>query len=341
MPSGKMSASLPAPYSIRSMLLPTFDPMPSAEAVGVGAFGQIDVDVRVMHGARRVRDDLHPLDVAIFGELRIDDLFGNEVRALGGNLEALLHADDQIGLAVGPLGGRGEDPRRRRVGAPALGRAAIDPRADRRDLLHRTATGRRGIRRCCDRCATAASRARDLLLDRARPRPHLLVGHQRHRRGRARMMALLTGPLEDRQDVLGERGGWLTGGRRSAALRLHGRAGRTAAARGERQPRQARTATGTIRPPALRVREIGLLYTRHGHVANEERRTKNRRNGRTADTDWNVRERRRGRRSVRRSAFPLVLRSRSSFRLVLRSSARPASARRSGTSRSTRSMTAF
>ena len=50
-----------------------------AQAVGVGAFGQIDVDVRVVHGPPRVGNDLHPLHVAILGQAGIDVLFGNEV----------------------------------------------------------------------------------------------------------------------------------------------------------------------------------------------------------------------------------------------------------------------
>ena len=41
--------------------------------------------------------------------------------------------------------------------------------------------------------------------DRARPRPRLLVGEQRHRRHRPWPMAALAGPLKDGRDVLGER----------------------------------------------------------------------------------------------------------------------------------------
>ena len=52
-----------------------------AEAVTIDAFRQIDIDVRMMHGAPRVRNDLHPLDVAILGQAGIDVLFGNEVGA--------------------------------------------------------------------------------------------------------------------------------------------------------------------------------------------------------------------------------------------------------------------
>ena len=45
----------------------------------------------------------------------------------------------------------------------------------------------------------------DALLDRARPGTRVLVGQQRHRRDRARPVAVLAGFLEDRRDVPGER----------------------------------------------------------------------------------------------------------------------------------------
>ncbi len=43
---------------------------------------------------------------------------------------------------------------------------------------------------------------RDALFDRTRPRTRLLIRHQRHRRGGARMMAGLAALLQDRSDVL-------------------------------------------------------------------------------------------------------------------------------------------
>src|SRR6266516_6908101 len=42
----------------------------------------------------------------------------------------------------------------------------------------------------------------DLLLDRLGPRPRLLVGHQRHRRKRARPVTHLTAILQDRRYIL-------------------------------------------------------------------------------------------------------------------------------------------
>jgi hypothetical protein len=53
---------------MRSIELPTFDPHAETQAVGIGALGQIDIDVGVMHGLPRIGNDLDPLHVAIFGE---------------------------------------------------------------------------------------------------------------------------------------------------------------------------------------------------------------------------------------------------------------------------------
>ena len=73
------------------------------QAAGIDAFGMIHIHMRVMHGAVRVRDDLHPFHITVFSQARVDMFFGNEVGAVGRNLEALRHANDQVGLAVSPL----------------------------------------------------------------------------------------------------------------------------------------------------------------------------------------------------------------------------------------------
>ena len=145
------------------------------------------------------------------------------------NLEALRHADDEIGLAVGPFGARRETPsaaaRRRRL--PSR-RAAIDPRRDRR---HFGVAQRRIVGVLADAAIDVPRRhlaVGDLGLDRARPWPHFGERHQRHRRRRAGTMAALAGALHDRQHVLGEcrrrrRRGWrlalwaATGWRENAA----------------------------------------------------------------------------------------------------------------------------
>ena len=94
------------------------------------------------------------------------------------------------------------DGRRRVGGVPARG-PGVDPAADGRDL-------RVGQRRVllepldADVALDEPRRhlaLRGLVADGPRPRPHLLVGQQRHRGHGARTMALLAGSLQDGQHV--------------------------------------------------------------------------------------------------------------------------------------------
>ena len=94
---------------------------------------------------------------------------------------------------------------RRQVGGIAARRAGVGPRGDRRDL---GVAQRRVVLELLDAHVAldvpgrhdAVGHAR---LDGPRPRPHVLVGHQRHRRVGAGPMARLARPLENRRDVLG------------------------------------------------------------------------------------------------------------------------------------------
>ena len=180
--------------------------------------GHADVDVRVVHAAVRLGDDLHPLHVAVLGQPRVDDLGRVEVGALGGNLEALLHLDDEVGLAVGPLVERRELEGRRRVGGVAAGGAGRDPVDDGGDL---------GVaqRRVGDVLADAAVdvprrhlAGDDAVADGPRPGPRLLVGQQRHRGAGARPVALLARALQQGQHVAGE-GGAVLGLAREGGVR--------------------------------------------------------------------------------------------------------------------------
>ena len=168
--------------------------------------GDADVHVRVVHAAVGLGDDLHPLHVAVLGQPRVDDLGRVEVGALGGNLEALLHLDHQIGLAVGPFVHARELEGRGRVGGVPPRGAGCDPLDDGGDL---------GVaqRRVGDVLADAAVEVprrhlpcHDAVPDRPRPRPRLLVGQQRHRGPGARPVALLAGPLQQGQHVAREGG---------------------------------------------------------------------------------------------------------------------------------------
>ena len=160
-----------------------------------------------MHGAVRVRDDLHPFHITVFSQPRVDMFFGNEVGAVGRNLEALLHADDQVGLAVGPLAVGREGARRWRIGSPALGGAAVHPRGNHIDFA--VAQGR--VLEILTNTAIDMPwrhfAAGHLLLHGARPRARVAVVQQRHGRMRARPMAGLARALKNGQDVLVERRG--------------------------------------------------------------------------------------------------------------------------------------
>ena len=116
-----------------------------------------------------------------------------------GTCERLQHREDQIGLADRPA--FGELGALRQVGPVAFRRAASTHAAivsicswlRLRSLANLPTPGSAphgGI-----------SRVDDLLLDRARPRPGIFVGHQRHRRHRVGPMALDTALVKDGRDV--------------------------------------------------------------------------------------------------------------------------------------------
>src|SRR5262249_10414909 len=93
--------------------------------------------------------------------------------------------------------------RRRHVSRVALRRAGVDPLHDRRDLV----VGERSIvlvladaDRLVEMPRWHVAR-RDALADRPRPRPHVFVGDERHRRRGALVMARLAVLLEDRRHV--------------------------------------------------------------------------------------------------------------------------------------------
>ena len=106
-----------------------------------------------------------------------------------------------------PLVERGEFQGRRRVCGIAARRAGRHPAADGGDL--RIRQRRVFLERPHADVALDEPRRhlalRGLVADGAGPRPHLLVGQQRHGRDRSGAMALLARALQDRQDVAGER----------------------------------------------------------------------------------------------------------------------------------------
>ena len=99
---------------------------------------------------------------------------------------------------------------RRHVGGVALRRALIDPADDRVDLL----VGERHVvleLLHADAAVDVPRRhlaRRHALADRTGPRPRVLIGDERHRRDRSRLVAGLTLGLENRRDVFRERHGF-------------------------------------------------------------------------------------------------------------------------------------
>src|SRR6185295_16136235 len=120
----------------------------------------------------------------------------------------LLHLDDEIGRADRPGALIRIDLRRRHVGRVAARRAAVGPLRDGGDLV----VAERGIvvefldadvlLDVPRRHHPGARPHAGALLDRARPRPHVFVAHQRHRRHAVRAVAVLAAALQDWRDVL-------------------------------------------------------------------------------------------------------------------------------------------
>ena len=157
---------------------------------------------------------------------------------------------DHVGRAeailVGPLAGVGELPRRRHVGQVAARRAAVDPRGDGGDVGFAQP---QVVLQLLDADAVVAIgrhlAGHHLGLDRPGPRPHFLVGLQRHRADVAGTVAALAVLLQQRRDVLGE-GHRRRGGR--GRLREEGRD------RGRQEQCDERTHRTAWNEPNTRVR---------------------------------------------------------------------------------------
>ena len=172
-----------------------------ARRVGVDGVGQ-----QVMDDGGVARLALDRLDVAIFGEAGLDVVAAPPVGRFGGH-DVLRRGDDQIGLPDVPAIGVVELARLGHVGHVAERRARVDPFHDLCDFVF---TKRRIVLEAleADVRIDAPRRHRalgDLLLDRSRPGPDVLVREQRHRRHLPGAMAALTRLLQDRRDVLRER----------------------------------------------------------------------------------------------------------------------------------------
>ena len=151
------------------------------------------------------RPDPAPLrqrDVSLRTEVRVLRLRRHRPRLrLDHQIRRAEHALESELVFVRPFAGGG-----RSVGFPAR-RAGVDPADDGVDLL---VAQRRVVDELLDADRLVEMPRRHLARgharpDRARPRPRVVVGDQRHRADAARAMAHLTLVLEDRRDVLAER----------------------------------------------------------------------------------------------------------------------------------------
>src|SRR5579863_4988870 len=152
------------------------------------------------------RDDLHSLNIAVFGETGIDQNVRPPVRTLGLHDHVFRESHDHIRLADLPRLPVREGAGRRHVGGIALRRAGVHPLDDGGDFLVRQ---RRVVTEMLDTHVLVDEPRRhlpsqNLLLDRPRPGPRLLVRHQRHGRKSAHPMTDLATLLEDGRHVLGE-----------------------------------------------------------------------------------------------------------------------------------------
>ena len=167
--------------------------------------------------AGRVRRDVVELahfdgrDVSIFGETGGHQAERGPLVGRGGRHVHFGRGQDEVGLADRPGVHVREIECRRHVGRVALRRPVVDPGREHRDFVE---TQRRVVLELLDaqiafdepgRHGPARVRQTGARLDRPRPRPHLFVGDQRHRRHGVGPVALLATALEYRRDVPGER----------------------------------------------------------------------------------------------------------------------------------------
>ena len=183
------------------------------------AVGDVDdVDAGVVHDAEVARPDLDAARELVFAERNL--LVEVEVRLLRVGLHRPLdrQLEDEVGLAELPAAREGR--RRRQVGGVAARRAGADPRDDGVDVLLRQAAVVAHLHAVCGSAPHGGiSRATTLsLIDRAHG-PRRLVREERHRPDLARPMAAHAVLVEDRRDVLGERG--RIGRRRGRRLGRH------------------------------------------------------------------------------------------------------------------------
>ena len=180
----------------------------------------------VVHDAPGPRTDFHRLDPAIFGETGVGEIIDPPVRTGRVHLVRSIHLHDEVRLTDMPDVFRSEVLRPRHVGEVAGRRTRVGP-------LHHLLDFLVGQRKIVLVLADAHGlvempwrhlAAGDALPDRTSPRACLLIRSERHRRGRAGVVAPRAFGLEDRRDVLreGDGGGELRGPRGRRTCDPHG-----------------------------------------------------------------------------------------------------------------------
>ena len=157
--------------------------------------------------------------VHVFCESGIDQHVNDVVRTRLREDIRFVHLDDDVGLADEPRQIVGERARSRQVRRVAHRRAVVHPFGDR---LHLAVGQRRIVLELGDAHVAIDVPRRHLAIDdlranRARPRPGLLIGHQRHRRDGAEPVTRLAVLLENWRHILREsdlRGLCAAGGRK-------------------------------------------------------------------------------------------------------------------------------
>ena len=243
----------------------------------------VEVDERVVHDRRRARTEVGRDDVAVLGDLKVEDERPVNVRAARRDLEVLGHAEDDVRLAQGPLGR--EDGRGRSLGRIALGRARLGPGRQDLDLVvgqpslvgEVAVVGSRVPRRHVARLGHRGDRARAL--------GRVLEGHERERRDRSGVVAAGAVGLEDRRDLsrVGDRLGCAGDGPRLERAAHRRRAvGEWSEARGDGRDRVLEVVVAHLRlrlaqlekrvvdPPAVEQLAVAAEDERLGRVSRRE-----------------------------------------------------------------------
>ena len=173
--------------------------------------GVVNINHAVMDDLPVAWPHLHGLYPAVFGQCDLGKLVNPPVRPFRVHLKIVRrglhlrcsHHPEHLAI-LRHIGGINR--RRRHLGRIALQRTLVHPLHDYRNLLiaERNIVGEfADANRLVDVPRRHVSGS-DALLNRLRPRPHVVVSQERHRRGSARVMAAVAFRLHDGGDIFAE-----------------------------------------------------------------------------------------------------------------------------------------